>query len=306
MAKRHTTARRVSAGAALVTGLGTLGLGLATAAPAQADVTGSLEYTCEVTNEGLEQQFEDPWAVDLTVGAPEQVEKGAEIPAPDITAEVTPGEDAAAKLSSLGVKSLEGTADTAYTVGEEERSAELTIEKTDVPADGTATTVATGTGQAETAPDEDTNLPISAGNFTAELTTDTGFVMNIACTAPSENEIGTIQVGEGGGSAEEPGDGTEDPGTGEEEPGDGTEEPGAGEEEPSEGGDQPAGEEPTEEPAGEEPAGDAGQPEVPEVVQTDGGALKEERSTNAALGLGGLALIGAGAVLSARARRRQD
>ena len=52
MAKRHATRRGLSVGAALVTGLGTVGLGLFTAAPAQADVTGSLNYTCEVSDLG--------------------------------------------------------------------------------------------------------------------------------------------------------------------------------------------------------------------------------------------------------------
>ncbi|NYF98807.1 DUF6801 domain-containing protein [Janibacter cremeus] len=197
MAKRLTS--RLSAGAALVTGLGMMGI--ATAVPAQADVGTTLNYTCSVTDLGID--FEDPWSVNLTVGVDEQYDQGAEIAAPEITAEVTPGEDAQQRLRDLSIKTLEGTADTTYSFGGTERTAQLTVPETAVSDDPTdfVTTSATGTGSAETAPNEDTTVGITAGDFTAALTTDTGFVLNLGCTAPAENAIGTITIGE---SAPEP------------------------------------------------------------------------------------------------------
>src|SRR5699024_2071159 len=53
-------------------------------------------------------------------------------------------------------------------------------------------------------------------------------------------------------------------------------------------------------------SGDAGQPQVPDVVQTDGGQLKDASANNAALGLGGLLLFGAGAGAVFAARRRSE
>lgn len=210
MAVRHT-ARRLSAGAALVTGLGLVGI--AAAGPANAAITNDFEYTCELTNEGLAKKFADPWKVNLSVDAPEQVEPSAEIPAPAISATVVPGEDAATQLRGLGVKTLEGTSTAGYTFGTEEREVDLTIDQVDVPASGDIETVAAGTGQAETAPAEDGEIDITAGDFTADLTTDTGFVLNVACAAPADATVGSITVGEGSGEA--PGDG-ETPGDGEE------------------------------------------------------------------------------------------
>ena len=88
MAKRLTA--RLSAGAALVTGLGLAGI--AVSVPANADVTGELAYSCAVSDLGI--QFEDPWQVAFTLGVDETYEQGAAVTAPSITAEVTPGADA--------------------------------------------------------------------------------------------------------------------------------------------------------------------------------------------------------------------
>ncbi|HIZ97474.1 MAG TPA: hypothetical protein H9805_02720 [Candidatus Janibacter merdipullorum] len=193
MAKRLTT--RLSAGAALVTGLGMVGIAAAT--PANAAIAGDLEYTCELTNEGLAKTFEDPWKVNLSVDAPDQVAPSEEIPAPEIVATVVPGQDAADQLRSLNVATLEGDSTAGYTFGGEEREVDLTIPTTDVPADGDITNVATGTGEAETAPAEEGSIDIVAGDFTADLTTDSGFVLNIACAAPDDATVGSITVGEG-------------------------------------------------------------------------------------------------------------
>src|SRR5699024_4490154 len=169
MAKRHTTRRGLSVGAALVTGLGTVGLGLFTAAPAQADITSpTLTYTCqaEVFGSVLDQ---GEWTLDLTVGVPKQVEPGEEIPAPQIEAQVTTSDKAADTLRALNVNSLSGTSEATYTVGGEARTASLEIPKTDVPDSGAIVTNATGTGQAETAPSEPGQVELTAGDFTADL-----------------------------------------------------------------------------------------------------------------------------------------
>ncbi|UTT65589.1 hypothetical protein NMQ01_12895 [Janibacter sp. CX7] len=189
MAKRLTA--RLSAGAALVTGLGLAGI--AVSVPANADVTGELAYSCSVPDQGI--QFADPWQVAFTLGVDETYEQGAAITAPSITAEVTPGADAHEKMRSLSIKSLEGTADAGYTFGETERSTTLSVAKVDVPETGDVTVVATGTGADEVAPMEDTELDITAGDFTAALTTDTGFVLKVSCTAPADATVGTVTIG---------------------------------------------------------------------------------------------------------------
>lgn len=189
MAKRLTT--RLSAGAALVAGLGLTGI--AVSVPANADVTGELAYSCAVSDLGI--QFTDPWKVAFTLGVDETYEQGAAITAPSITAAVTPGADAHEKMRSLSIKSLEGTSDASYTFGGTERSATLEVAKVDVPEAGDVTVVATGAGADELAPMEDTELDITAGDFTAALTTDTGFVLNLACTAPADATVGTATIG---------------------------------------------------------------------------------------------------------------
>ena len=189
MAKRLTT--RLSAGAALVAGLGLTGI--AVSVPANADVTGELAYSCAVSDLGI--QFTDPWKVAFTLGVDETYEQGAAITAPSITAAVTPGTDAHEKMRSLSIKSLEGTSDASYTFGGTERSATLEVAKVDVPEAGDVTVVATGAGADELAPMEDTELDITAGDFTAALTTDTGFVLNLACTAPADATVGTVTIG---------------------------------------------------------------------------------------------------------------
>ncbi|GAA8850989.1 hypothetical protein DUHN55_36210 [Helicobacter pylori] len=189
MAERLTA--RLSAGAALVAGLGLTGI--AVSVPANADVTGELAYSCAVSDLGI--QFTDPWKVAFTLGVDETYEQGAAITAPSITAAVTPGTDAHEKMRSLSIKSLEGTSDASYTFGGTERSATLEVAKVDVPEAGDVTVVATGAGADEVAPMEDTELDITAGDFTAALTTDTGFVLKVSCTAPADATVGTVTIG---------------------------------------------------------------------------------------------------------------
>lgn len=278
---------RASAGAALVTGLGLMGV--ATAAPASAKVTGSLEYTCQEVGQNI--QFTDPWTVDLTLDVPEAVEQGETIPAGGITATVTPGADATQTMQGLGVTSLEGTAETTYTFGEggTARDVALTVPKTDVPATGTVSVDATGESTEETAPAEDVNVPITAGDFTAQLENQDGFVFQIECTAPEDATVGTVAVGDAEPPAEEP----EEPAEPEEPsdpPADDTEEPPA--DDTGAGDDAGAG------------SGDAAEPEVPGVVQTDGVANGSALTSPTAIALGGLLLAGAGASTVVVARRK--
>ncbi|UTT65588.1 hypothetical protein NMQ01_12890 [Janibacter sp. CX7] len=280
---------RASAGAALVTGLGMIGIAAAT--PASAEVTGSLDYSCKEVGQNI--TFTDPWTVDLTLDVPETVEQGETIPAGAIKATVTPGADATQTMQGLGVKTLEGTAATTYTFGEggEARDVALTVPKTDVPATGTVSVDATGESTEETAPAEDVNVPITAGDFTAELANQDGFIFKIECTAPEDATVGTVAVGDAEPPAEEPeppADGGDDPATD-----DPATDDGAG------SGDAPADDAPAEEPAGDAPAGE---PEVPGVVQTDDAVQSATSPT--AIALGGLLLAAAGASTVVVARRR--
>ena len=273
----HRLKTRLSAGAAVVTGLGMIGI--ASATPAQAEVNGSLEYTCTETGQGID--FEDPWKVDLTLDIPEAVEQGETIPAGAIDATVTPGQDATEKMQGLGVKTLKGTGETTYTFAEggEARTVELEVPQVDVPAEGEVSVTASGQSTEETAPNEDVNAPITAGDFTADLENQDGFVFKIECTAPEDAEVGTVAVGDVEPPAQEEPEEEEPPAED-----DGSGDDGAGEEQPpAEGGD------------------DAGQPEVPGVVQTDGGSMGPD---SGALALGGLLLAGAGAGAVVVARRK--
>ena len=105
MAKRLKT--RLSAGAAVVTGLSAFGVGLM-ATPAQA-ATVWLDYTCsfDVLNVGVTYDAA-PVSVDLTVDAPTSVEVGEEIDSA-VTADVTiQNEQRDALYGLLGVRAVDG------------------------------------------------------------------------------------------------------------------------------------------------------------------------------------------------------
>lgn len=280
---QHRLKTNLSTGAALVAGFGMLGL--ASATPAQAEVAGSLDYTCSEKGQNID--FTDPWKVDLTLDIPDKVEQGETIPAGAVTAKVTPGADATQTMQGLNVKTLKGTGATTYTLGESGEARDITLEvpQTDVPATGEVSVTATGKSTEETAPNEDVNLPITAGDFTADLENQDGFVFKIECTAPADATVGNVAVGAAEPPVEEPGDGTEEPGDGTEDDTGSTEEPST----PADEGSDDAG------------TGDAGDPEVPGVVQTDG--VQESSTSPLALG-GGLLLAGAGAGLVISARRK--
>ena len=85
-------------------------IGMATTASTASAATSSINYKCQLTNQGLERTFTDPWTVTMTAAVPTNVAPGAAIPAPKITAKVTTGKDAADQLRGLGVKTIRGTA----------------------------------------------------------------------------------------------------------------------------------------------------------------------------------------------------
>jgi hypothetical protein len=182
-------------------GAGALSLALAGGAFALASSQGAsaatktVNYSCSVTDLGI--TFQQPWTVSMTTDLPASVEPGATVPAPSITANVTTGDDATAQMRALNIKSVEGRSTANYSVGETKGKAELTVAKTTVPASGNLTTVAKGSGESFTAPTTAGSLDVKAADFTATLTTETGFVLNIGCTpaAGADTTIGTIQVG---------------------------------------------------------------------------------------------------------------
>ena len=153
----------------------------------------ALQYKCKISDLGI--TYNTPWTVTMTTTLPSSAKPGASIPAPTITANVTTGQDASDQMRSLNIKTVEGTSTANYTFNGKAETATLTIPKTTIPASGNLTTVATGQGQAETAPTSG-SASVKAGSFTAKLTTDTGFIINLACDpASSDTTIGSVSVG---------------------------------------------------------------------------------------------------------------
>lgn len=309
MAQRLTS--RLSAGAALVTGLGMAGI--ATAVPAQAAT--ELVYTC-TTAIG-----DKPLTVAIDTDAPETVAAGETLSVSSISGTVTlPSDVSNAVAGFLGAEYMEGTTPvtTSVTSGGEtvgEVSTTLLTERTHI--------FTAGEGWAQEGIDpanpqvwlplassevQSIQVPAEAIGSTFELQAPetftsafTGtkadgstFELDVPCTYESGNKvIDAVSVVET----------TEEPTEPEPEP-----EPTAPE--PTEPAPtEPAPTEPTEptdpQPTTPAPAGPA-EPEVPEVVQTDGltqaGQTGDEQPV--AFALGGLLLAGAGAGTVLVARRR--
>ncbi|MCT1620054.1 hypothetical protein M3B33_13265 [Janibacter hoylei] len=241
MAKRLKT--RLSAGAAVVTGLSAFGVGLM-ATPAQA-ATVSLDYTCsfDVLNVGVTYDAA-PVAVDLTIDVPASVEVGEEIDSA-VTADVTIGnEQRNALYSLLGVRAVDGPdaataagedgglntkkarnqADFTLTNGTESADGIMPLEVpvTAVPESGDLTVTATGAVEPVKAEVPGT-YTIEAGDFQAyirgyENADGSGYKTNITmdCTNVSESStVATVEVTEASGEPSEPSDPSDpsDPGT---------------------------------------------------------------------------------------------
>lgn len=233
MAKRLKT--RLSAGAAVVTGLSAFGVGLM-ATPAQAaTVTQSYECTYEVLNVGP-IDGNPSVSVDLTAQIPAEAEAGTNVESA-VTAKVTiPEERRESLYGLLGVRAVDGpnAQDAAKEDGElnkknarnkadfsvsngsgsGEGSIPLEVPKTDVPASGDLVVTATGSISHElTAPGD---YSIEAGDFQAYIrgygeTGDYKTNITLDCTNVSENtEIAKVTVTEPSG---EPDPGTPDPST---------------------------------------------------------------------------------------------
>lgn len=306
MAKRLKT--RLSAGAALVTGIGMMGL--ATAVPAQA-ATVTQDYTCsfDVLNVGVTYDAA-PVQVELTADVPATVEQGTEISSA-VTAKVTiQDEQRDALYGLLGVRAVDGP-DAAgaaaedgglnsknarnqanFTLSNGTDSAEgtipLEVPVTVVPDAGELVVSATG-AVAPIKADGVGTYTVDAGDFQAyirgyENADGTGYKTNITmdCTNVStDTAITTVEVTEASSEPTDP-----DPsGTATDEPTD----PGTTPPEPS----ATVGD-------GDDGASD---PETPGVVQTDDASVLSG-GNNAALLLGGVLLAGAGAGAVTIARRR--
>lgn len=198
-APRHAVQKRLSRGLAST---GVLSLAMAGGAfavagmgTASAAASATLKYSCTLTNFGT-TPYNDPWTVTLTADIPSTVEPGETISAPAISATVVTGKDATDQMHQFNIKTVEGTADASYSVGTQAASAGLAIAKTDVPASGSLTTVASGKGESFTAPSTPSTLAVKVGDFSSTLTTDTGFVLHLKCTpaAGANTTIGTIKV----------------------------------------------------------------------------------------------------------------
>ncbi|WP_162786921.1 DUF6801 domain-containing protein, partial [Janibacter anophelis] len=221
MAKRLKT--RLSAGAALVTGLSAFGVGLM-ATPAQAaTVTQQYECTYSVLNIG-EVEGDPSVSVELTADIPTEAETGDVIESA-VTATVTiPDSRRDSLYGLLGVRSVDGPNATdaaaedgglnsqnarnqaTFTISDGTESADgvmpLEVPMTDVPASGEL--VVTATGAIE--PTELTRAgeyTITAGDFQAYIRgygEDGGYKTNVTlnCTNVSENpQIATVSVTEG-------------------------------------------------------------------------------------------------------------
>ncbi|WP_369407375.1 DUF6801 domain-containing protein, partial [Janibacter limosus] len=309
---------RLSAGAALVTGLGMMGL--ATAVPAQAaTVTQNYECSFDVLNVGVTYDAA-PVQVELTADVPATVEVGDEINSA-VTATVTiQDEQRNALYGLLGVRAVDGPDaagaaaedgglntknarnQASFTLSNGTDSAEgiipLEVPVTAVPDSGELVVVATG-AVAPISADGVGTYTVDAGDFQAyirgyENADGTGYKTNITmdCTNVSEiTEIATVEVTE---ATDEPTD--PDPsGTPTDEP---TDPSGTSTDEPTDPSTTP-------EPSATVGDGDDGStdPQTPGVVQTDDASVLSG-DDNAALLLGGVLLAGAGAGAVTIARRR--
>lgn len=297
MAKRLKT--RLSAGAALVTGLGMMGL--ATAVPAQAaTITQSYECSFDVLNVGVTYDAA-PVQVELTADVPATVEVGDEINSA-VTATVTiqneqrealygllqvravDGPDAAgAAAEDGGLNTKNARNQASFTLSNGTDSAEgiipLEVPNTTVPDAGDLVVQATG-AVAPISADAAGTYTVDAGDFQAYIRgygENGDYKTNITmdCTNVSEiTTLATVEVTEA--TDPEPTDpDPSDPGT-------------------------------TPEPTATVGDGDddgSTDPETPGVVQTDDATVLSG-DNNAALLLGGVLLAGAGAGAVTIARRR--
>lgn len=189
-----------------LTGLGAVGIVAGTFAltaglsvPAANAATISLKYHCTASVFGADLD-QGTWTAAVTVGLPNTVNIGDAIPAPKVTAKVTTSAASGDTMRGLGVKSVDGTSDAAYTFGSTKATAKLTIPSTPVPASGPVVTTASGNGAAATAPSTPGDIPVTIGDFSGTLnahpSTGPALGLGLTCTLlPGQNtQIGVVHV----------------------------------------------------------------------------------------------------------------
>ena len=116
-----------------------------------AQLTG-LKYTCSaLTVDGDEHAFSQPWALTISADLPATLKPGERVSAPEFTAQITMGSDAAPWMRDQGVTELrDGGSLHLYTVGGQERTAEIVFndDAVKVPTSGTVTVKGDGEGEA--------------------------------------------------------------------------------------------------------------------------------------------------------------
>lgn len=159
---------------------------------ASASTTPALKYNCSAKVFGTTQS-QGVWTATVSAALPAKVAKNATIPVVKITAKVNTSTSAADTLRSLSVKNVKGSSNASYTtsgavVSPGSRTASLTVPTTSIPKTGALTTTATGTAKAEKAGKTAGSVVVKVGNFTADLTTDSGFKIPTTCTAGERTE----------------------------------------------------------------------------------------------------------------------
>lgn len=281
MAARLKT--RLSAGAALVTGIGMMGV--ATALPAQAATT--VTYTCTVSLNG-DPLAQGPVTVTMDTNAPETVAPGETLTVDSVTADIT------IPVEGINPAEVDGS-DVYMTVPVNAPVRTSTGTPGTVSATLTSGDVQVDDGQVQTSLSstdaQSIVVPVEAAGMSLEVlvppTLDgtlslpiDGAIMDTALTCETtetDNVIDTVVV-TSPEMDEEPDDA----------------------EDTTEGHDPANGEQP---PAGDAPAEE---PAVPQVVQTDGltPQMLPQEDPTAQYALGGLLLAGAGAGTVLVARRR--
>lgn len=280
MATRLMT--RLSAGAALVTGLGMMGV--ATALPAHAETT--VTYTCTVSV-GDATFGEGPATVTFDTDAPSSVGPGDTLTVNSVTADVTiPVNDMTPDTN------LQGSGMT-FPVNAEVRTGDKVIGAVDATLTSTSITANEGEVRAHLADTQSRSIvvPVEAAGLTFEVLAPTSLEgvlrlpetsevreATVNCTTEETNRVIDTVVVTSPEMDEKPDD-AEDT---------------AVVHDPVDQGQSPAGDAPAEPPA------------VPQVVQTDGltPQMMPQDDDTAAFALGGLLLAGAGAGTVLVARRR--
>ncbi|MFC6704145.1 DUF6801 domain-containing protein [Flexivirga alba] len=195
--RRHGTQRVLGACGALGVAAGLTITGIAVSGPAHAATTTKLAYTCSAPAIGL--TFSDPWSVSVQTDYPATAPAGASFTSTHFDASVTAGDDAATQFRALAVNSWSGSVKFSYAVSGAvaspgDRSSTLTVPTTTLPATGPVVTEAKGAAAPEHAGDKPGTATVTAGDFKASLTTDSGVPVEIDCTLAAGQDATVASV----------------------------------------------------------------------------------------------------------------